>query len=252
VYDSPVKRFGGGARAELKLENVTVDFQGIRAIEDVSLQMLDREILGLIGPNGAGKTTLVNVLTGFQKPSAGRVTGVGKSLSGWPPWRRARAGMARTFQGAMLFPKLTVVENVEAGALAMGVKRRQARAHATQVLQWLGLADIAEKAADGLPFGAERKVGIGRALATNPRFLLMDEPAAGLNDAECLELAELIRRIRNDIGCGILLIEHRMSLVFSVSDRIQVLDQGRTIAMGVPDAVKRDQRVREAYLGGVE
>jgi len=252
VHDGPVRRRNDSARAELRVENVTVDFQGIRAIDDVSLQLADREILGLIGPNGAGKTTLVNVRTGFQSPNTGRVIGVGKSLSALSPWRRAREGLARTFQGAMLFPKMTVVENVESGALAMGVKRNAARSHAIQVLQWLGLSDVADKAADELSFGAERKVAIGRALATNPRFLLMDEPAAGLNDAECLDLAELIRRMRTDIGCGILLIEHRMSLVFALCDRVQVLDQGRTIAIGLPEVVKADKRVREAYLGVAE
>ena len=235
--------------SSLQVDRVTVDFQGLRAVEDVTLQVSPGEILGLIGPNGAGKTTVVNVLTGFQPISAGAVTLSGTSVTAWPAWRRARAGLARTFQNVLLFPKLSVVENVEAGALAMGENRPAARTRALEVLEWLELSHLAHQIADTLPFGAERRIGIGRAVAADPDFLLMDEPAAGLNDAECHELAGLIRRIRIEMGCGILLIEHRMSLVFQLCDRVQVLEQGRTIATGTPDAVRQDARVRKAYLG---
>jgi branched-chain amino acid transport system ATP-binding protein len=235
--------------SSLQVDRVTVDFQGLRAVEDVSLQVSPGEILGLIGPNGAGKTTLVNVLTGFQTISAGTVTLSGASVTAWPAWRRARAGLARTFQNVLLFPKLSVVENVEAGALAMGESRPAARARALEVLEWLELSHLARQIAVTLPFGAERRIGIGRAIAADPDFLLMDEPAAGLNDAECHELAGLIRRIRVEMGCGILLIEHRMSLVFQLCDRVQVLEQGRTIATGTPAAILQDARVRKAYLG---
>jgi ABC-type branched-subunit amino acid transport system ATPase component len=235
--------------SSLQVDQVTVDFQGLRAVEDVTLHVSPGEILGLIGPNGAGKTTLVNVLTGFQPISAGAVTLSGASVTAWPAWRRARAGLARTFQNVLLFPKLSVVENVEAGALAMGEGRPAARARALEVLEWLELSHLARQIADTLPFGAERRIGIGRAIAADPDFLLMDEPAAGLNDAECQELAGLIRRIRVEMGCGILLIEHRMSLVFQLCDRVQVLEQGRTIATGTPAAIRQDARVRKAYLG---
>jgi branched-chain amino acid transport system ATP-binding protein len=235
--------------SSLQVDQVTVDFQGLRAVEDVTLHVSPGEILGLIGPNGAGKTTLVNVLTGFQPISAGAVTLSGASVTAWPAWRRARAGLARTFQNVLLFPKLSVVENVEAGALAMGESRPAARARALEVLEWLELSHLARQIADTLPFGAERRIGIGRAIAADPDFLLMDEPAAGLNDAECQELAGLIRRIRVEMGCGILLIEHRMSLVFQLCDRVQVLEQGRTIATGTPAAIRQDARVRKAYLG---
>jgi branched-chain amino acid transport system ATP-binding protein len=235
--------------SSLQVDQVTVDFQGLRAVENVTLQVSPGEILGLIGPNGAGKTTLVNVLTGFQPISAGAVTLSGASVTAWPAWRRARAGLARTFQNVLLFPKLSVVENVEAGALAMGESRPAARRRALEVLEWLELSHLARRIADTLPFGAERRIGIGRAVAADPDFLLMDEPAAGLNDAECHELAGLIRRIRVEMGCGILLIEHRMSLVFELCDRVQVLEQGRTIATGTPAAIRQDARVRKAYLG---
>jgi branched-chain amino acid transport system ATP-binding protein len=233
----------------LQIVDITVDFQGLRALADVNLHVSPGEILGLIGPNGAGKTTLVNALTGFQPISAGQVSLSGVSIVKWPPWRRARAGLARTFQNVRLFPALTVAQNIEGGALAIGESKPKAQRRAVEVLDWLNLTTLAERTAGTLPFGAERRVGIGRAMAARPSFLLMDEPAAGLNDNECDELAELVHRIRTEMGCGILLIEHRMSLVFEVCDRVQVLEQGRTIAVGSPDAIKQDEGVRRAYLG---
>jgi len=239
------------ASRSLEVTGATVDFQGLRAIEDVTVQLARGEILGLIGPNGAGKTTLLNVLTGFQALKAGCVRLSGAYVTDWPAWRRARAGLARTFQNVLLFPKLSTLQNIEAGALAVGQNARVAHERALEVLDWLGLRHLALQMASTLPFGAERKIGIGRAIAAQPKFLLMDEPAAGLNDTECSELAELIHRIRDEMGCGILLIEHRMSLVFALCDRVQVLEQGRTIAMGAPEAIQRDARVRAAYLGEV-
>jgi branched-chain amino acid transport system ATP-binding protein len=238
-----------GTAHSLHVDHATVDFQGLRAIEDVTLGLVSGEILGLIGPNGAGKTTLVNVLTGFQTVAKGRVMLSESSITEWPPWRRARAGLARTFQNVLLFPKLSVAENIEAGALAAGDGMQAARGRASQVLEWLGLSELSQRIADTLPFGVERRIGIARAIAARPRFLLMDEPAAGLNDAECVDLAALIRRIRSEMGCGILLIEHRMSLVFELCDRVQVLEQGKTIAIGAADSIRRDPLVRKAYLG---
>jgi len=240
---------GGEARSGLEVGEVTVDFQGLRAIDNVSLRLEPGEILGLIGPNGAGKTTLVNVLTGFQEPSRGAVTLDGADIGSWRPHERSRRGLARTFQNVLLFDGLSVVENVESGAIAMGLSRQASRQRAEEVLHWLGLADKAERKAGTLPFGEERRVGIGRAIAMRPKFLLMDEPAAGLNDQECADLERVVARIRSEIGCGILLIEHRMALVFSLCDRIHVLEQGRTIATGVPDAIRADPQVRRAYLG---
>lgn len=233
----------------LRAESVTVDFQGLRAVDGVSLELARREILGLIGPNGAGKTTLVNVLSGFQIPSRGRVWLAGRDVTGLPPWRCARHGLARTFQSVLLFPRLSVAENLESGALAAGCDRRTAQARALEVLDWLGLTSLATRSADTLAFGAERRIGIGRAIVARPSFLLLDEPAAGLNDAECEELAALVRRIRAELGCGVLLIEHRMSLVFALCERIQVLEEGRSIAVGAPQAILKDPAVRRAYLG---
>jgi branched-chain amino acid transport system ATP-binding protein len=235
--------------ARLEVADVTVDFQGLRAIEAVSLDLHRAEIVGLIGPNGAGKTTLVNVLTGFQPPSKGAVRLDGVDITAWPVHRRSRAGLARTFQSVLPFRGLTVMENVEAGAIAVGTDRTTARRRALEIVDGLGLGDVADRPAGTLPFGSERRVGIGRAIAMRPTFLLMDEPAAGLNDTECADLEQVIRRVGQELGCGILLIEHRMSLVFNLSDRIHVLEQGRTIASGLPAAIRSDPRVRQAYLG---
>ena len=235
--------------ASLDVEGVTVDFQGLRAIEKVSLSLAPGEILGLIGPNGAGKTTLVNVLTGFQTPTEGRVRLAGTDITLWPAFKRSRAGLARTFQSVLLFKGLSVMENIEAGAVAVGLDREAARKRALDILEWLGLGAVGARVAGTLPFGSERRVGIGRAIAMRPAFLLMDEPAAGLNDFECTGLEQVIRRVREEIGCGILLIEHRMPLVFSLCDRIHVLEQGRSIAAGTPAEIRADPRVRQAYLG---
>jgi len=233
----------------LDVEGVTVDFQGLRAIEKVSLSLAPGEILGLIGPNGAGKTTLVNVLTGFQTPTEGRVRLAGADITLWPAFKRSRAGLARTFQSVLLFKGLSVMENIEAGAVAVGLDREAARKRALDIIEWLGLGAVGARVAGTLPFGIERRVGICRAIAMRPAFLLMDEPAAGLNDSECAGLEQVIRRVRQEIGCGILLIEHRMPLVFSLCDRIHVLEQGRSIAAGTPAAIRADPRVRQAYLG---
>jgi branched-chain amino acid transport system ATP-binding protein len=235
--------------ASLDVEGVTVDFQGLRAIENVSLSLAPGEILGLIGPNGAGKTTLVNVLTGFQQPTQGRVRLAGADITLWPAFKRSRAGLARTFQSVLLFKGLSVMENIEAGAVAVGLDREAARKRALDIIEWLGLDAVGSRVAGTLPFGSERRDGIGRAIAMRPAFLLMDEPAAGLNDSECAGLEQVIRRVRQEIGCGILLIEHRMPLVFSLCDRIHVLEQGRSIAAGTPAEIRADPRVRQAYLG---
>jgi branched-chain amino acid transport system ATP-binding protein len=240
---------GQATTSDLTVSGVVVNFQGLRAINNVSLNLRRGEVLGLIGPNGAGKTTLVNVLTGFQAVDSGEVRLAGQNIARWKPHERSRRGLVRTFQSVLPFGGLTALENVEAGSMATGVSREAAREAAHQVLASLGLADKARRRVDTLPFGEERRVGIARAIAMKPQFLLMDEPAAGLNDAECDDLMSVIDRIRGDIDCGVLLIEHRMSLVFRLCDRIQVLQQGATIAVGTPDQIRADAKVRQAYLG---
>lgn len=242
-------RSGAAATSELTVSDVVVNFQGLRAINRVSLTLARGEVLGLIGPNGAGKTTLVNVLTGFQQVDEGSVKLGGADMKGWKPHERSRRGLVRTFQSVLPFGGLTALENVEAGAMAQGISRKEARIEAREVLAALGLADKAERRVNTLPFGEERRVGIARAIAMKPQFLLMDEPGAGLNDNECEELKTVIQRIKGEINCGVLFIEHRMSLVFGLCDRIQVLQQGATIAVGTPDQIRSDAKVRAAYLG---
>ena len=233
----------------LSVKDLHVSYGNIVALRGVSLEVAEGEIVAVIGPNGAGKTTLVNVLTGFQQVDSGDVRLAGADIARWKPHERSRRGLVRTFQSVLPFGGLTALENVEAGAMATGISRKAAREAAFEVLGSLGLADKARRRVDTLPFGEERRVGIARAIAMKPQFLLMDEPAAGLNDAESDDLLDVIHRIRSEIDCGVLLIEHRMSLVFRLCDRIQVLQQGATIAIGAPDEIRADARVRQAYLG---
>ena len=228
---------------------VSVRFEGLVALDGVDVELRRGEVLGLIGPNGAGKTTLVNVLTGFQAPSGGGVFIDGAEVTGWPAHRLARAGLARTFQGARLFADMTVLENVELGAVGAGIERRRAQARAREVLEWLGLSERSRVPAGTLPFGEERWVGLARALAGGPRFLLLDEPAAGLDDAESNRLMDVVSVIRAQSGCGVLIIEHDVQLVMSLCDRVHVLNHGRTIGAGTPEEVRGDPEVRRAYLG---
>lgn len=233
----------------LTAQAVSVHFAGVRAIEDVSVALCPGEILGLVGPNGAGKTTMVNVLSGFQAAHAGSVALHGASVTGRTSDWLARHGVVRTFQAVRLFRKLTVSENVESALVSLGTGRRAARAKAMEILTYLGISHRAQTQGDALNYGDERRVGIARALALNPTFLLLDEPAAGMNVAEADTLSDLIRQIRDDFGCGILLIEHNMALITRTCERMQVMASGRTIATGTPAEVFENPVFRSAYLG---
>jgi ABC-type branched-subunit amino acid transport system ATPase component len=237
------------AGATLDARGVRVDFDGVRAVDDVALTLERGEILGLIGPNGAGKTTLVNVLSGFQTAAQGEVTLAGLRVTGWPAHRLARHGLARTFQSVRVFGRLTARENVEAGGVGVGLSRRHATRRAKEILGWLGLSHRADAAGATLTLGEERLLGIARAVATGPRWLLLDEPAAGLNDAEGDALLEALTVTRDRAGCGLLVIEHDMRLIMRLCERIQVLDSGRTIGEGSPEQVRTDPAVLAAYLG---
>jgi branched-chain amino acid transport system ATP-binding protein len=199
----------------------------VHALADVDLELHPDEIVGLIGPNGAGKTTLVNILTGFDLPTSGRVELAGTDITRWPPHRRGRVGLARTFQHGRLFRGLTVRENVEVAALGVKAGPREARRRAAELLGLLGLAARADDDAAILPHGDERRLGVARALATRPRFVLMDEPAAGLHEAEIPSFVAVVRTVRGDFGAGVLLIDHNVSLIMEVCDRVHVLDHGR-------------------------
>ena len=235
--------------AALRATAVSRSFEGVQALDGVTLHLHRTEVVGLIGPNGAGKSTLVNVLSGFDAPTAGAVELDGEDVTGWPAHRRGRAGLARTFQHSRSFRNLTVRENVEIAAIGTGTAPREARRRADDLLELLGLERRAESPASSLPHGDERRLGVARALATEPRYVLMDEPAAGLTEAEVPAFAAVIRAVRDDHEAGVLLIEHNMALIMDVCDRIQVLDQGRVLAEGIPSDIRANLDVAAAYLG---
>jgi branched-chain amino acid transport system ATP-binding protein len=233
----------------LRASAVSRSFEGVHALREVSLEVGRGEVVGLIGPNGAGKSTLVNVLSGFDRPTAGRVELEGRDITGWTPHRRGRHGLARTFQHAHAFRSLTVRENVEVAALGVGSGPRSARRRAAELLDVLALSSYADSAAGTLAHGDERRLGVARALATDPRFVLLDEPAAGLPEAEVPDFAAVVRSVRDQHGAGVLLIDHHMALIMGICDRIQVLDQGTTLAEGTPDEIRENLDVASAYLG---
>jgi branched-chain amino acid transport system ATP-binding protein len=228
---------------------VSRSFTGVRALEDVSLELHRHEVVGLIGPNGAGKSTLVNILSGFDAPTTGNVELGGLDVTRWSPHRRGREGIARTFQHSRSFRDLTVRENVEVAALGVGAGPREARERAGKLLDILALDAHADAPAGTLAHGDERRLGVARALATEPRFVLLDEPAAGLPEAEVPEFAAVVRSVRDEHDAGVLLIDHNMALVMEVCDRIHVLDQGRTLAQGSPAEIRGNLDVTAAYLG---
>ncbi|HET7855617.1 MAG TPA: ABC transporter ATP-binding protein [Gaiellaceae bacterium] len=242
---STEERPGGTLRAS----SVSRAFEGVQALRDVTLELHRDEVVGLIGPNGAGKSTLVNVLSGFDVPSEGSVILEEREITGWSANRRARAGLARTFQHSRSFRGLSARENVEVAALGIGLGPRAAGERADNLLDLLGLSGHADAPAETLAHGDERRLGVARALATEPRFVLMDEPAAGLPESEVPDFAAVVRSVRAEHKAGVLLIDHNMALVMDVCDRVHVLDQGRTLAEGTPGEIRANLDVAGAYLG---
>ena len=235
--------------SDLSADKVSVAFAGLRALSEVDLTVSSGRILGLIGPNGAGKTTLVNVLTGFQAATSGRMTLDGASLAGLKAHEVRRRGIARTFQGGRLFRDLPVIDNLEVTGVGLGQSRKAAIAEAEAMLDWVGIGPLAGRIAGTLPYTDERRVAIGRALMGRPKFLLLDEPAAGMSAQEAADLSALIRRIAGEMGCGVLLIEHNVGLVLNLCDHIVVLDSGAVIETGDPAAIRGSEKVRHAYMG---
>jgi ABC-type branched-subunit amino acid transport system ATPase component len=235
--------------ALLTASNIVKHFGGIAALDGVDLEVAEGEILGLIGPNGSGKTTMVNCVSGVLGIDGGDVVLGGRNLSGASRTRRARAGIARTFQSPRLFTELSVRENVEVGVAAAARDRAAARRRVDGLLDRLGLAELSRAVVTSLPYGYQRRVEIARALVAGPLVLLLDEPAAGLNDLETAELRALLLELRDEHRYAVVVIDHDMSLILNVSDRVQVLDEGRVIFVGAPDDAFKQQQVVEAYLG---
>ena len=252
--------------SRLELADVSRHYGGVRAVDGVSFAVEPGRIHGLIGPNGAGKTTLINLLSGLVPPTRGAITYGGQRLDGLPPYRITRLGITRTYQNIRVFPTMTALENVRVGqhvvtrasfwgrlVFAPGERREAAaaRAEAEALLDQVGLAHRRDVPAGALAYGEQRRLEIARALAARPSLLLLDEPAAGMNHAEIEALADIIRSL-TAAGRTILLVEHNMSLVMSICDRITVLNFGRLLAEGTPDAIARDEAVIAAYLGAAE
>jgi branched-chain amino acid transport system ATP-binding protein len=244
IYPEP-----SSSHESLIVKDVTKRFAGLAALQNVSMSLEKGEILGLIGPNGSGKTTLINVITGLLPSDGGQIRVGQIDITNRPSYQVAHTGISRTFQTIRLFHELTVLENVEVAALSVGFSRRQAHEEAIQALAEMGISRWGDAWAGELPYGLERRVEVTRALAMKPRFLLLDEPAAGLNEEESNQLMDILRPIPQKKNLGMLIVEHDMRLIMRLCHRLHVLNYGKTIGEGSPEEVRKIPEVVQAYLG---
>ncbi len=250
--------------ALLEIQNISHKFGGLQALTDVSLTLAEGSLVGLIGPNGAGKTTVFNLISGVYRPIAGKIVFAGQEITGWPSYRIMASGLGRTFQNIRLFKDMTALDNVRLGAFAQynysffqavcrlpffSRQEQEFTSQAMAMLDRFGLRRYAQTPARNLPYGEQRRLEIARALISRPRLLLLDEPAAGMNQAETAALVELLQELRQEFELTILLIEHHMGVVLELCEQVQVLDFGAAIFTGTPQEAQQDQQVLEAYLG---
>jgi len=235
--------------SKLRVEEISKNFSGLKAVDKVSFSLQTGEILGLIGPNGSGKTTIINMVTGLMKPTSGRILVDDRDLTRNKRHHFAREGLARTFQTIRLFKKMTVFENVEVSGVSMGKTRKEAALVAYRLLEMFELSDYADRESGTLDHGNQRRIEIARALALDPKFLFLDEPAAGLNEEESDALLDMLKDFPIQMNLGMLIVDHDMRLIMRLCSKLHVLDHGQTIAEGLPSEIRKNAQVMEAYFG---
>ena len=233
----------------LKLDSISKKFGGVKAVSQVSLELSDGDVLGLIGPNGAGKSTLINLITGLLSPDEGKIYLSNLNITSKKPYERARLGLARTFQNLRIYPNLSVGQNIEVASISSNYSSRNMNFDLDKIINIFDLEDKIDLASEELSYGHLRRLEIVRALALNPLVLLLDEPAAGMNENETKELSNSLKWVQNNIACAIIVIDHDLKFIMGVCDKITVMNMGEVIASGKPNEISNNNRVKEAYIG---